>query len=107
MTAFWRRRKRRGESDEAAMGGIDCEAAFERLYEYLDEELDDPELVRKIREHLQICQRCEPRFQFEEAFLKFVSEVGRTTAPPGLRRKIFQRILEEGGETDNAAAKSE
>ena len=96
MTAFWKRWMRRSPDQVMAPpGGIDCESVVERLYEYLDEELDDPKLVEEIHEHLEACRRCYPQFHFEEAFLKFVAEVGRTSAPSDLRRKIFERILEE------------
>lgn len=98
MTAFWSQWRRRSEAQTVQPGGIDCSAVVERLYEYLDAELGDPELVEKIRQHLEVCQRCYPQFRFEEAFLKFVAEVARTSAPPELRRKIFQRILEEEAE---------
>ncbi|MGD2153345.1 MAG: zf-HC2 domain-containing protein [Gemmatimonadales bacterium] len=76
-------------------GGIDCESVMAQLYEYLDEELDDPGTVEKIRVHLEKCRRCYPRYNFEKAFLRFVSDRGHTSAPPGLRRKIFQNLLEE------------
>lgn len=76
-------------------GGIDCEAVLERLYEYIDEELDDPETVKRIREHLKICKRCYPQYRFEKAFLRYVSEHGRTSAPRELKEQVFRRILEE------------
>ncbi|UCC74566.1 MAG: zf-HC2 domain-containing protein [Gemmatimonadota bacterium] len=76
-------------------GGIDCGGVLAQLYEYIDEELDDPATVEKIRKHLQVCKRCYPRYDFEKAFLRFVSELGRTSAPAELRGRIFQNILEE------------
>jgi mycothiol system anti-sigma-R factor len=68
---------------------------MEQLYEYIDEELDDEGTVEKIREHLELCKRCYPRYDFEKAFLRFLAEQGQISAPPELRRKIFQEILEE------------
>jgi mycothiol system anti-sigma-R factor len=76
-------------------GGIDCGGVMAKLYEYLDGELDDPALREKIRAHLEKCRRCYPRYNFEKAFLRFVSDQGHTSAPPELRRKIFQALLEE------------
>ncbi len=76
-------------------GGIDCGGVMAQLYEYLDGELDDPALQEKIRVHLEKCRRCYPRYNFEKAFLRFVSDQGHTSAPPELRRKIFQALLEE------------
>ncbi|UCC83158.1 MAG: zf-HC2 domain-containing protein [Gemmatimonadota bacterium] len=78
-------------------GGIDCGGVMAQLYEYLDGELDDPALQEKIRAHLEKCRRCYPRYNFEKAFLRFVSDRGHTSAPPELRRKIFQTLLEEEG----------
>jgi mycothiol system anti-sigma-R factor len=76
-------------------GGIDCTRVMAQLYEYLDGELDDPVTVEKIRVHLEKCQKCYPRYNFERAFLRFVSDRGRSGAPPELRRKIFENLLEE------------
>ncbi len=75
-------------------GGIDCADVVDQLYEYIDEELDD-EAVERIRAHLRLCKRCFPRYDFEKAFLRFLSEQARVSTPPELRRKIFQEILEE------------
>jgi mycothiol system anti-sigma-R factor len=76
-------------------GGIDCGGVMGQLYEYLDEEIECPETAEKIRKHLELCKRCYPRYNFEKAFLRFVSDQGRTSAPPELRRRIFMNILEE------------
>jgi anti-sigma factor (TIGR02949 family) len=75
-------------------GGIDCGGVMDQLYEYIDEELDE-ETIEKIRKHLAVCKRCYPRYNFEQAFLRFLGEQGRTAAPPELRRKIFASILRE------------
>ena len=77
-------------------GGLDCQQVMERLYEYIDGELEDPRQVKVIREHLRVCQRCFPRYEFEKAFLRFLTERGGNEAPPGFRRRIFQRLLEQG-----------
>ncbi|NIR46017.1 MAG: mycothiol system anti-sigma-R factor [Gemmatimonadetes bacterium] len=75
-------------------GGIDCAEVMAQLYEYIDGELDD-EKIERIRGHLEKCQRCYPRYNFEAAFLRFLKQQGRTKAPPELQRKIFKAILEE------------
>lgn len=94
MMKFWRWGRPRKEIADRS-SGIDCAGVMEQLYEYLDEELDDPVLVVKIREHLEICKVCFPNYQFEKAFLRFLSEQGRNSAPAELRHKIFQRLLDE------------
>lgn len=78
-------------------GGIDCGGVMAQLYEYIDEELDE-ETVEKIRQHLAVCKRCYPRYDFEAAFLRFLGEQGRTPVPPELRSKIFATLLEEESE---------
>jgi anti-sigma factor (TIGR02949 family) len=93
MTAFWKWGKRMGDGSPPP-GGIDCGNVMDKLYEYLDQELDD-EMIVKIREHLTVCKRCFPRYNFERAFLRFLAEQGRVKAPPELRRKVFAAILEE------------
>lgn len=79
-------------------GGIDCGGVMERLYEYIDGELDEA-TIEKIRKHLSVCQRCYPRYDFEKAFLRFLEDHGRTSAPPELRRRIFATILQEESES--------
>jgi anti-sigma factor (TIGR02949 family) len=78
-------------------GGIDCEGVMQQLYEYIDGELDE-ETVEKIRKHLKLCKECYPHYDFERAFLSFLSDHGRTGAPPELRRKIFASLLQEESE---------
>ncbi len=94
MTPFWRLGGRKGKAGMTPPGEIDCVGVVEQLYEYIDEELDE-ETVEKIRAHLELCKKCYPHYNFEKAFLRFLSERGRVGAPPELKRKIFQRILEE------------
>lgn len=94
MMAFWRLGRRKGGASKTPPGGIDCAGVVARLYEYIDEELDE-ETVWKIRGHLELCKKCYPHYDFEKAFLRFLSEHGRVEAPPELKRKIFQCILEE------------
>lgn len=91
MMGFWKLGRRPAKMPP---GGIDCGGVMQRLYEYLDEELDD-EMVERISQHLEVCKKCYPQYAFEKAFLRFLSEQGRVGAPPELRRKIFQSILEE------------
>ncbi len=93
MMAFWKTLRRKGNGE--LPGDIDCDAVAAQLYEYIDGELDDEQTVEKIRRHLDLCKLCFPRYDFEKAFLRYISEHGRTSAPPELKRRIFQAILEE------------
>ena len=76
------------ESDHTA-----CTDVLTRLWEYIDGELT-PERTALIQEHLQRCQACYPRYDFQKAFVEFVGRQCHQPAPPGLRRKIFQMLLE-------------
>jgi anti-sigma factor (TIGR02949 family) len=95
MTAFWNWGKRKGKDE---MPEIDCGGVMAQLYEYIDEEIEDAETVSKIRDHLDLCKRCHPRFDFERAFLRFLGQQGRVGAPPELKRRIFDCILKEEGQ---------
>ncbi len=94
MTPFWRFGRLWGRGAMTPPGGVDCEGVVRQLYEYIDEELD-AETIAKIRRHLEACQKCFPRYDFERAFLRFLAEHGRSGASPELRRRVFETILEE------------
>lgn len=73
---------------------IPCEEVLERLWAYVDGELT-PERTAEIEEHLRMCERCFPEFDFRRAFRMFLRRQARTPAPPGLRRRVFQELLRE------------
>lgn len=74
----------------------DCQAAVDRLYDYLDGELTDADAGR-VREHLAACAHCFEFFDFEAAFLRFLEARRQATgAPPALRRRILEDLLAEG-----------
>lgn len=94
MTPFRRLRDWLKMGGMSPPGGVDCADVVAQLYEYIDEELD-AEMLSRIREHLRLCKRCFPRYDFEKAFLRFLAQQGRLKAPAELRRRIFQDILEQ------------
>jgi anti-sigma factor (TIGR02949 family) len=75
-------------------GSKDCREIFERLSEYLDEELD-PDLCSKIEAHLDGCEPCEA---FLESLRRTVGHVGQVDSeglPDELRdalRKALQSV---------------
>lgn len=82
-----------------SMGMISCEDALSRLWEFLDGELP-PEDEAAVKKHLDICNRCYPHYDFQSAYLEYARRVReREHAPPSLRKKLFQKILEQ--ESDN------
>lgn len=87
---------------------IRCEEALERLWEFLDGELD-PANEADVQRHLDVCSRCYPRYDFQRAYFELMHRIRkREGVPPKLRRRIFERILEEeaaggGKDTDGVA----
>lgn len=75
-------------------GMISCEEALARLWEFLDGELP-PEDEAAVKKHLDICERCFPRYNFRRAYFEFTRRIrDREHAPPSLRRRLFQEILQ-------------
>ena len=69
-----------------------CEEAFRRLDDYLDRRLSADE-VRKIEEHLHICDACTREFTFEASVLDGVKhKLRHLTAPPDLLTRILAQL---------------
>lgn len=74
---------------------LSCTEVLARIYEYLDGELT-AEVELQIRDHLAYCRQCFPHFRHEQVFLRFLER--RSTiikAPPALRRRIMQMLIDE------------
>lgn len=88
--------KREGAGD-GAEGGISCREASERVYEYLDGELD-PTSVEAIRAHLRVCPRCWPYYGFERIFLESLrSKAGRPEPTRALKERILRLLDRPAG----------
>jgi anti-sigma factor (TIGR02949 family) len=73
-------------------GGIDCRAALDQLWEYLDGELS-PEKMESVRTHLALCARCYPEHDFEKAFLEAVGNCRKDLcASHRLKTKIMDTL---------------
>jgi len=86
-----------GRMKKESPGGISCQAAVDRLFEWLDGELDDPELAAQVGTHLETCARCYPRLAFERSFREALERVadGEKT-PDELRTRILESLESEG-----------
>lgn len=74
---------------------IRCEEALERLWDFLDGEME-PANELAVRQHLEVCSRCYPRYDFQRAYFELLRRVrSRDSVPGKLRRRLFERILEE------------
>ena len=71
----------------------DCKECVERLYPFLDRELNEAEQL-EVRQHLDRCSGCRHRFTFEGNVLHLVGQVARATSCPDDTR---QRILRACG----------
>ena len=70
----------------------DCEHVLERVYEFLDNELDDAS-GDAIRKHLADCEPCLDTFDVEQAVKKLVSRCcGNDVAPSHLRMKVLAQL---------------
>ncbi len=67
-----------------------CSECMERLYPFLDRELDSTERD-EVRQHLNRCRGCSVRFRFEGNVLRYVGEIARSThCPPEARKRILR-----------------
>lgn len=66
---------------------LSCEEVIERLFDYLDRELD-PQQAADIEWHLQRCHDCFTRAEFERRLRDRVAATGTVKAPPGLQQRI-------------------
>jgi len=76
---------------------IDCHEVAERLYEYLDGELDEHRHA-EVQHHLDQCAQCLKLSGFESSFIAFLEARTRAQgAPEALKRRILDQVL-FGGE---------
>lgn len=74
---------------------MDCADCLERLYAYLDRELN-PDEVTEVRTHLDDCGGCDDNFVIEERFLARVRDCcAEDKAPVELRTRIVTRLRME------------
>ena len=66
---------------------LTCEEVIERIFDYLDRELD--ETTRdQIERHLETCRDCFTRAEFEERLRRKIRAAGSQRAPDQLQRRI-------------------
>jgi anti-sigma factor (TIGR02949 family) len=68
-----------------------CEEAFRRLNDFLDRRLN-PDEMRVIEEHLEICAWCAREFNFEASVLQGVKQRLRQLAAPS---DLVSRVLSQ------------
>jgi mycothiol system anti-sigma-R factor len=75
---------------------VDCSAALERLFDFLDGELDGS-LEARLKAHVAHCKPCFERADFERRFLAVV-QAARTDdrCPVSLRERVIATLRSEG-----------
>lgn len=66
---------------------ISCAEVVERLFDYMDRELDS-QTQAEIERHLERCHDCFSRAEFERRLRERVARSGQQPAPERLRRRI-------------------
>jgi hypothetical protein len=54
-----------------------------------------------VRKHLDVCNRCYPRYDFQKAYFEFMQRTSRQgEGAVDVRRELFQKLLEQEAEDD-------
>jgi mycothiol system anti-sigma-R factor len=80
---------------------LTCEEVIERLFDYLDRELDDHQSA-DIQRHLDRCRDCFTRAEFEKRLRARVAATGTVKAPSRLQRRIHRLLDEFDGNHNDA-----
>jgi mycothiol system anti-sigma-R factor len=80
---------------------LDCKAVVQQLWDYLDEELTTSRM-EAVRQHIAVCARCYPHFEFERKFLEAIARC-RESAPASdpLRVRVLAALRAEGFREDD------
>ncbi len=71
--------------------GDGCAEALDRLFEYLDSELEEPDQER-VRSHLEECKPCLEEFDVELVVKRLVRRCCQEEAPADLRVRVEQQM---------------
>jgi mycothiol system anti-sigma-R factor len=71
--------------------GVDCQAALDTLYRFLDGALDD-QRRSAIRSHLDDCGHCLETYSFESEIRDVVAKRSVEVVPEGLMERIADRL---------------
>lgn len=75
---------------------VDCGAAMQQLWDYVDGELT-PERMAAVRRHLTECGHCVPHAEFAERFLAALHDTRDVRCcPQELRARVVARLKEAG-----------
>jgi mycothiol system anti-sigma-R factor len=77
-----------------------CAVAVERLYHFLDHELDEASMA-DVQHHLDECLPCLEAFDFEAELRLVIARKCRDQVPDMVRIRIWKAIQSEGGPEDS------
>lgn len=78
-----------GETPAEGPGGISCEDALARVYEYLDGELEEAS-HEQVEAHFEVCRRCYPHLASERSFRRALR---RAIEGHGAPESVKSRVL--------------
>lgn len=77
-------------------GPVDCDAALEKLFDFLDGELDDS-FESRLRAHVARCKHCTDVADFERRFLDVLHAArAEEKCPKSLRDRVIATLRAEG-----------
>ena len=79
-------------SDEKEVLDSDCIEAFDHLYAYLNNEIDDKETLARIEHHLGHCKSCYSRAQMERELNERIKKSGKDKTPESLQNRLRDLI---------------
>lgn len=67
---------------------IGCLTAIEAIYAYIDGEIDDPDLIAGLEEHLGHCRSCFSRLEMEKVLNERMRATAKRESPGDLRDRV-------------------
>ncbi len=80
------------DHDKEIIDDIGCIEAIDKLYAYLDGEIDNIETVDKLERHLEHCHSCFTRSQLESELTKRMKRAFKKPAPRSLQKRLHKLI---------------
>lgn len=77
---------------ERPIDEIDCLAAIDGLYAYLDGELHDPKTIAEFEHHLEHCMTCRSRVELESALSRLMRKAASASAPAQLQTRLKKLV---------------
>jgi anti-sigma factor (TIGR02949 family) len=75
---------------------IDCTTAVSKLWDYLDQELDDARML-EVHQHIESCSACLPHADFGRRFLQALNRArSRHLTPPAVRSQVMAALAADG-----------